>query len=157
MSRRSASKFRICPAWHAARGRPRNQSGEPARPMVVTSLVRAERTSVTRHFTAAAPLRYLVACIVAGALAVAGCSAGTGPQPHGGGSAQVALKFQGKGDAGGPRQAKTLTPDPARGRPAAAGAARAGLLQVQENPFAPVGKGLNCPMPVRGNKQNQGT
>src|SRR5258708_26982687 len=100
MARRSASKFGIGPAWHAARGRPRNQSGEPARPMVVTSLVRAERTSVTRHFTAAAPLRYLVACIVAGALAVAGCSAGTRPQPPGGGSARVALKFPGKDAAG---------------------------------------------------------
>src|SRR5260221_9896608 len=110
MSRRSASKFRICPAWHAARGRPWNQSGEPARPMVVTSLARAERTSVTRHFTAAAPLRCLVACIVAGALAV-GCSAGTRPQPHGGGSAQVALKFQVKGDAGGHGKPKTLTHD----------------------------------------------
>src|SRR5258707_4760938 len=137
MSRRSASKFRICPAWPAAGGRPRNQSGEPARPMVVTSLVRAERTSVTRHFTAAAPLRYLVACIVAGALAVAGCSAGTGPQPHGGGSAQVALKFQVKGDAGGHRKAKTPTCDPA-GRSQPAGAApRSGLLELQEKPLSP--------------------
>src|SRR5260221_13195750 len=135
MSRRSAGKFRICPAWHAARGRPRNQSGEPARPMVVTSLVRAERTSVTRHFTAAAPLRYLVACIVAGALAVAGCSAGTGPQPHGGGSAQVALKFQVKGDPGGHRKPKKPTLHPPRRSQPPAATPRSGPPELKKKPL----------------------
>src|SRR5258706_9522557 len=89
--------------------------------MVVTSLARAERTRVTRHFTAAAHLRYLVACIVAGALAVAGGSAGTGPQSHGGRPAQVPLKVQVKGGSRRHRQPKTLTSDPAgRSQPPAA-------------------------------------
>jgi hypothetical protein len=121
--------------------------------MVVTSLARAERTSVTRHFTAAAPLRCLVACIVAGALAVAGCSAGTRPQPHGGGSAQVALKFQVKGDAGGHGKPKTLTCDPAGGSQPAAASACSVLLKRKKNPFAPIAKEMNCPMLLRSNKK----
>ena len=121
--------------------------------MVVTSLARAERTRVTRHFTAAAPLRYLVACIVAGALAVAGCSAGTGPQPHGGGSAQVALKFQVNGDAAGHGKPKTLTCDPAGGSQPAAASACSVLLKLKKNPFAPIAKEMNCPMLLRSNKK----
>src|SRR5215813_12986448 len=105
----------------------RNLSKEQARPMGVISLAGAERTRVTRRFMAIVPLRYLFAGIVAGALAVAGCSSGaggtggmggtgstgtTGSHSHGG-SAKVALTFQVKGDAASHGTSKTLTCDPA--------------------------------------------
>ena len=106
---------------------------------------------MTRHFTATAPLRLLLACIVAVALALAGCSAGTGPHSNGGGSARVALRFQVKGDATGHGKPKTLTCDPAGGSRRAATACS--VLLKLKNPFAPIAKETNCPMLLRSNKK----
>ena len=98
--------------------------------------------------------RFLLAGIVVGALAVAGCSSGTGPpHAHGGGSAKVALKFQMKGDATGHGKPKTLTCDPAGGSQPAATSACSVLLKLKKNPFAPIAKQMNCPMLLRSNKK----
>jgi hypothetical protein len=100
----------------------------------------------------AKPGRHLLAGIVVGALALAGCSASPAPNTHhggGGGSAKVALKFQVEGDAGGGKP-KTLTCDPAGGTQPAAAAACSVLLRLK-NPFAPIAKEMNCPMLLRSN------
>ena len=108
--------------------------------MVVISLVSAKRW------------RYLFAGIVVGALAVAGCSSGTGSHAHGG-SAKVALKFQVKGVAAGHGTPKTLTCEPAGGNQPAAAAACTVLLKLKKNPFAPIAGATNCPMLLRSNKK----
>jgi hypothetical protein len=100
--------------------------------------------------------RFLLAGIVVGALAVAGCSSGTGtgpPHAHGGGSAKVALTFQVKGDAAGHGKPKTLTCDPAGGSQPAAASACSVLLKLKKNPFAPIAKENNCPMLLLSNKK----
>jgi len=109
------------------------------------------------------PLRYLFAGIVAGALAVAGCSSGaggtggmggtgsTGSHSHGG-SAKVALTFQVKGDAASHGTSKTLTCDPAGGSQPAAATACTVLLKLK-HPFAPIAKEMNCPMLLLSNKK----
>ena len=119
--------------------------------MVVISLAGAERKRVTGRFTAIVPLRYLFAGIVAGALAVAGCSSGTGSNAHGG-SAKVALKFQVKGVAGDTKP-KTLTCDPAGGSQPSAAAACTVLLRLKKSPFAPIAGETNCPMLLRSNEK----
>jgi hypothetical protein len=105
--------------------------------MVVISLVSAKRW------------RYLFAGVVVGALAVAGCSSGTGSHAHSG-SAKVALKFEVKGDAAGHGKPKTLTCDPSGGSQPAAASACTVLLKLK-NPFAPIANGTNCPMLLRSN------
>jgi Subtilisin inhibitor-like len=99
----------------------------------------------------AKPGRYLLAGIVVGSLALAGCSASPAQSAHGGGggSAKVALKFQVEGDAGSGKP-KTLTCDPAGGSQPAAAAACSVLLKLK-NPFAPIAKEMNCPMLLRSN------
>src|SRR5260370_9209869 len=120
--------------------------------MVVISLACPERTRVNRRFTPIVPWRYLLAGIVVGALAVAGCSSGTGTNVHGGGTAKVALRFQVQGDAGRHGQAKTLTCDPAGGSQPVAASACSVLLKLK-NPFAPIAREMNCPMLLRSNRK----
>lgn len=107
---------------------------------------------MNRRFTAVFPWRYLLAGIVVGALAVAGCSSGSGPNGHAGGPAKVALRFQLQGDPGGHGTAKTLTCDPADGNQSAAASACSVLLKLK-NPFAPIAKETNCPMILLSNKK----
>ncbi len=121
--------------------------------MVVISLACPERTRVNRRFTPIVPWRYLLAGIVVGALAVAGCSSGTGTNVHGGGTAKVALRFQVQGDAGRHGQAKTLTCDPAGGSQPVAASACSVLLKLKKNPFAPIAREMNCPMLLRSNRK----
>jgi hypothetical protein len=109
--------------------------------MVVTSLAYAKAR------------RCLLAVIVVGALAMAGCSSGTAPHAHGGRPAKVALKFQVKGDAAGHGKPKTLTCDPAGGSQPAAASACSVLLKLKKNPFAPIAKEMNCPMLLLSNKK----
>jgi len=100
----------------------------------------------------ARPGRYLLAGMVVGALALAGCSVSPASNAHhggGGGSAKVALKFQVEGD-GSSGKPKTLTCDPAGGSQPAAAAACSVLLKLK-NPFAPIAKEMNCPMLLRSN------
>jgi hypothetical protein len=101
----------------------------------------------------ARPWRCLAAGIIVGALAMAGCSSGTAPRAHGGGSAKVALKFQVKGDTAGHGRPKTLTCDPAGGSQPAAASACSVLLNLKKNPFAPIAKETNCPMLLLSNKK----
>lgn len=109
---------------------------------------------VVISLASAKPWRYLLAVIVVGALAAAGCSSGTrGTGSHAQGSpAKVSLKFQVKGDAGGQGKAKTLTCDPAGGSQPDAASACSVLLKLK-NPFAPVAKEMNCPMLLLSNKK----
>jgi hypothetical protein len=95
--------------------------------------------------------RYLIAALIVGALAVAGCSAGTSPNTHGGTPAKVTLKFQMKGESGNTGKPERLTCDPTSAQPGAATACSA-LLKLK-NPFAPIPKGLACPMLLRSNRK----
>ena len=97
--------------------------------------------------------RYLMAGIIAGALTVAGCSAGTGPSTHGGQPAKVTLKFQMKSESGQTGKPETLTCDPTGSNQTAAASACSTLLKLKKNPFAPIAKGLNCPMLLRSNRK----
>jgi hypothetical protein len=97
--------------------------------------------------------RFLMAGIIAGALTVAGCSAGASPSTHGGKPAKVTLKFQMKAESGNTGKPETLTCDPTGGNKSGAASACSTLLKLKKNPFAPIAKGLNCPMLLRSNKK----
>ena len=93
----------------------------------------------------------LLAGAIAAAIAVAGCSASAGPNHHGGQRAKVALKFQMTGTAGSQGKPQTLTCD-GGDKPGAATVCST-LLKLNKNPFAPIAKGMNCPMLLRSNRK----
>ena len=98
--------------------------------------------------------RYLIAGIIASALAVAGCGASTGSDTHGGTPpAKVTLKFQMKGESGTAGKPDTLTCDPTGGSQTGAAAACSTLLKLKKNPFAPIPRDVNCPMLLRSNRK----
>jgi Subtilisin inhibitor-like len=109
---------------------------------------RNDMSRLIRTFTA----RYLLAGVIVGALAVAGCSA-AGPNTHGGKQAKVALKFQMTSTTSSSGKPETLTCDPAGGNQAGAASACSTLLKLKKNPFAPLAKGVNCPMLLRSNRR----
>jgi hypothetical protein len=109
-----------------------------------------------RRRDARLPGRFLLAAVIAGALAVTGCSAGTSsPNTNGGGNpAKVTLKFQMKNQTANTGKPETLTCDPAGGSQSGAASACSTLLKLKKkNPFAPVAKGIACPMLLRSNRK----
>ncbi|MDR2987589.1 MAG: subtilase-type protease inhibitor [Nocardiopsaceae bacterium] len=108
------------------------------------------------------PGRFVLAAVIACALAVAGCSASTSsPNTNGGGggggggnTAKVTLKFQMKNQTANTGKPETLTCDPTGGTESGAASACSALLNLKKkNPFAPVAKGIACPMLLRSNKK----
>jgi hypothetical protein len=118
-----------------------------------TLCVRGRRRRQDARRPAGRARRYLMAGIIAGALTVGGCSAGTGPSTHGGQPAKVTLKFQMKSDSGQTGRPETLTCDPTGSNQTTAASACSTLLKLKKNPFAPIAKGLNCPMLLRSNRK----
>jgi len=95
----------------------------------------------------------LLAGVIAAAIAVTGCSASAGPNHHGGQQAKVALKFQMTGTAGSQGKPQTLTCDPVGSDKPGAATVCSTLLKLNKNPFAPIAKGMNCPMLLRSNRK----
>jgi hypothetical protein len=98
--------------------------------------------------------RYLLAGIVAGVLAVAGCG-GSG-NGHSATPAKVALKLHLTTTSGGGQGTKplTLTCEPSGGSQPGAHSTCSALLKLKEkNPFAPLAPGKNCPMLLRSNRR----
>ena len=126
--------------------------------MVVKSVAHMEQTDMTRlirTFRAGRPAarRYLLAAVIAGTLAVTGCSSSSGPDAHGGKPAKVTLTFKVTGAPGGNGKPEKLTCDPVGGNQSGAASACTALLKSKKNPFAPIAKGTNCPMLLRSNKK----
>ena len=90
--------------------------------------------------------------VIAAAIVGTGCSAaGTS---HGGQHAKVALKFQVTGTTSAGGTPTTLKCDPVGGSQQGAATACTTLLNLKKkNPFAPLPKGVNCPMLLRSNKR----
>jgi hypothetical protein len=98
--------------------------------------------------------RCLLAATAAGAVALAGCSAAPGPGPGGGGPpAKVALTFVLSDGPGTPViRHWQLSCEPAGGTRPGAAAACAALVKLNK-PFAPMPKGIACPMILRSNRR----
>jgi hypothetical protein len=99
--------------------------------------------------------RYLMAGIIAAALAVAGCGAAGSSGTHSGNGnpAKVTLQFQMKGQSGNTGKPEKLTCDPTGGNQPGAAAACTSLLKLKKNPFAPTATGIACPMLLRSNRK----
>ena len=111
----------------------------------MTRLIRTSRAGRAR--------RYLMTAVIAGALAVTGCSASSGPSSHGGNQAKVTLTFKLTGAPGSQGKPEKLTCDPVGGNQPGAASVCTKLLKSKKNPFAPIAKGTNCPMLLRSNKK----
>lgn len=123
--------------------------------MVVKSVAHMEQTDMTRlirAFRSGRAGRYLLAAVIAGTLAVTGCSSSSGPATHGGTPAKVTLTFTLTGAPASHGKPEKLSCDPVGGQPGATSACTA-LLKSKKNPFAPIAKGTNCPMLLRSNKK----
>jgi len=97
--------------------------------------------------------RYLITAVIAGALAVAGCSAGSSQSTHSSEQpAKVELTFQMKGESGNTGKPERLTCDPA-GAQAGATSQCSALMKLKKDPFAPIDKGVACPMLLRSNRK----
>lgn len=97
--------------------------------------------------------RFLLAAIAAGAVAVAGCSAGAHGGPGGTGApAKVAVKFRFTGGPENPTKLWTLNCEPAGGTHPDPAAACSALLKLK-NPFAARSKQIACPMILRSNRK----
>jgi len=118
--------------------------------MVVISVAFTERNDMSPRVRT---LYALLAGAIAAAIAVAGCSASAGPNHHGGQQAKVALKFQMTGTAGSQGKPQTLTCDPVGSDKPGAATVCSTLLKLNKNPFAPIAKGMNCPMLLRSNRK----
>jgi hypothetical protein len=112
-----------------------------------------DMTRLIRTARAGTAWRYLMAAVIAGALAVAGCSAGSGPSTHGGSQAKVTLTFKLTGAPASHAKPEKLTCDPVGGNQPGAASECTKLLKSKKNPFAPIAKGINCPMLLRSNKK----
>jgi hypothetical protein len=103
--------------------------------------------------------RYLMAGVIAAALAVTGCSAAgssstqSGNGNGNGNSAKVTLQFQMKSLSGNTGKPEKLTCEPTGGNQPGAAAACTSLLKLKKNPFAPTGAGIACPMLLRSNRK----
>jgi hypothetical protein len=99
--------------------------------------------------------RYLMTGVITAALAVTGCSAAGSSNTHGGNGnpAKVTLKFQMKGQTGNTGNPESLTCDPTGANQPGAAAACTSLLKLKKNPFAPIAKGIACPMLLRSNRK----
>jgi hypothetical protein len=96
--------------------------------------------------------RCLLAAIAAGAVALAGCSAASGPG-GGGPPAKVALTFVLSDGPGKPViRHWRLSCEPAGGTRPGAAVACAALLKLNK-PFAPLPKGIACPMILRSDRK----
>ena len=103
-------------------------------------------------FRARVASRYLMAAVIAAALAVAGCSASTSQNTSTGKPAKVTLTFQMKGQSGNTGKPERLSCDPTGAQPGATSECSA-LLKLKKNPFAPIAPGQNCPMLLRSNRK----